>query len=300
MYDTIVIPADGSEHSTRAAEHGLALARHYGSTVHAINVVDVQRAAGLFSAGGIDEAFVDKVEAAGREAVRAIEKTANDSDDIRSAVVQGSPWKAPSAGILEYATDHDAELIVMGTHGRTGLNRTLVGSVTEQVVRSSSIPVLTVRATDRATTSEYDEILVPTDGSDASEEAVEQGVAAAASHGAKVRLLHVVDVGIEMSASGLGNIAEQMTEMLDKEARNILDTAEGRAEEAGVEYERVVLEGFPDEAIVDYSMKHTVDLIVMGITGRSGIKEKLLGGTTNHVLQSVDAPVLTTQSRDRG
>lgn len=141
----------------------------------------------------------------------------------------------------------------------------------------------------------YDEILIPTDGSDASEEAVEQGVAAAASHDATVRLLHVVDVGTEMSASGVGDIADQMTDTLDDEASNILDAAEDRAKEADVEYERVAIEGFPDEAIVEYSGKHDVDLIVMGVTGRSGLKETLLGGTTDHVLRSVDASVLAAR-----
>jgi nucleotide-binding universal stress UspA family protein len=138
----------------------------------------------------------------------------------------------------------------------------------------------------------YDTILIPTDGSDASTAAVEQGVAVAERFEARVHFLHVVDVGVEMAASGVGDIADDLTETLDAVATEALDAAAARAEEAGVPHERTVLEGFPRDAIVEYSDDRDVDLVVLGASGRSGITEHLLGSTAERVAHAVDVSVL--------
>jgi len=138
----------------------------------------------------------------------------------------------------------------------------------------------------------YNEILVSTDGSDASAVAVEQAVAVADRFEATVHCCHVVDVGTEMSASAEGTIATQLTDTLDEVATEALDDAESRAAEAGVQTERVALEGVPHEAIIDYCADHAIDLVVIGSTGRSGISERLLGSTTDRVARSVEASVL--------
>lgn len=138
----------------------------------------------------------------------------------------------------------------------------------------------------------YNDILVATDGSDSSTAGVEQGVSIAESHGATVHFLHVIDVGTEMSASGVGTIAEELTETLEQEADEALDEATAQANEAGVNNERVLLEGVPHESIAEYSTEHDVDLIVMGASGQSGLKEHLLGSTTDRVIRSVETSVL--------
>lgn len=138
----------------------------------------------------------------------------------------------------------------------------------------------------------YSDVVVPTDGSEASTAAVEQSLAIAASRGATVHFLHVIDVGTEMSASGVGTIAGELTETLEREADEALDEATARADEESVDHERVILEGVPHESIAEYSAERDVDLIVMGATGRSGLKEHLLGSTTDRVIRSVDTSVL--------
>ncbi|QLK26028.1 universal stress protein [Natrinema zhouii] len=138
----------------------------------------------------------------------------------------------------------------------------------------------------------YGDILVPTDGSDSSAAAVEQAVAIAKGGTTTVHFLHVVDVGTEMSASASGNIASQLTETLKEEAESALDEAISRAESAGVDYERITREGDPHEVIEAYSAEHDVDLIIMGASGRSGLKERLLGSTTDRVIRTVDTSVL--------
>lgn len=142
----------------------------------------------------------------------------------------------------------------------------------------------------------YDEILVPTDGSDASLEAVEQGVAIAERFEGTVHFLNVVDVGTEMSASGVGHIAKELSESLETMAEEALTEATSRAEDEDVSHERAILEGVPHEAIDEYSAEQDVDLVVMGATGQSGLKEHLLGSTTDRVSQSVDTSVLIARS----
>ncbi|WP_380678146.1 universal stress protein [Salinigranum sp. GCM10025319] len=138
----------------------------------------------------------------------------------------------------------------------------------------------------------YDEILIATDGSDASAVAVEQGVTIAERFDARIHLLHVVDVRTEMAASGVGDVADDLTETLDTMASEALDTAESRADEADVPFERVTLEGYPHDAIADYAADHGVDLVVVGASGRSGVAEHLLGSTTERVARAVEASVL--------
>lgn len=138
----------------------------------------------------------------------------------------------------------------------------------------------------------YDDILVPTDGSESSTAAVDQATAIAESGATTVHFLHVIDLGTEMSAGGSGSIAPQLMETLKEEGEAALDDAANRAEEAGVNYDRTTREGNPHEVIEAYVAEHDIDLIVMGASGRSGLKERLLGSTSDRVIRTVDISVL--------
>lgn len=140
MYDRILVPTDGSVEGERAVRHALDLAEAHGADVHALYVVNTASYAGLpmeSSWEGVDELLRSDAEAA----VESVTELAAGRDvDVETAVTEGSP----SRQIVRYAENNGCDLIVMGTHGRGGLDRLLLGSVTEKVVRSSSIPVLTV------------------------------------------------------------------------------------------------------------------------------------------------------------
>lgn len=141
MYDRILVPTDGSEGSLAALDHALGAARRNDAVVYALHVV---RAEGISDALD-DEAYsdaLDRLERAGEEAVETIREATADADiELADAsVVRG----VPSAEILEYVTANDIDLIVMATEGRTGSERELIGSVTEEVVRTAPVPVLTV------------------------------------------------------------------------------------------------------------------------------------------------------------
>lgn len=142
MFNRVLIPTDGSDAVRPAVETALNLAETYNATLHVLYVVDQPASVSGTGEGftGLDN-LLDELEEEGHRATDAIAARAKDSDiETKAAVRRGNPRD----DILTYATEHDMDLIVMGTHGRTGVKRTLLGSVTEAVVRHSEIPVLTV------------------------------------------------------------------------------------------------------------------------------------------------------------
>jgi nucleotide-binding universal stress UspA family protein len=145
VYDTILVPTDGSEGAERAVSHALDVAAQYGATVHVLYVADT-RAALEFDEAGVDgQMVVDALVNAGE---RAVERVAADARAAGVAVETAVERGGPVETILDYAERVDADLLVMGTHGRSGLDRVLLGSVTESVVRRSDRPVLTVRRSE--------------------------------------------------------------------------------------------------------------------------------------------------------
>ncbi|NHN61385.1 MULTISPECIES: universal stress protein [Halorussus] len=147
MYDSILVPVDGSEQSSRALDHAVGHAETYDAAVHLLFVVDVASLPAEVDAAPVAErldTYGERIVAGAADRVGAA-----DVDRIETAVVPGVPHQA----ILDYADDNDVDLVVMGTHGRTGLDRYLLGSVTERVVRRSPVPVLAVRTDEAAAAS---------------------------------------------------------------------------------------------------------------------------------------------------
>ncbi|QUO47139.1 universal stress protein [Halorubrum ruber] len=170
MYQTILYPTDGSEGSAAVADHVRELAAAFDATVHVLYVVDARGANyGLSGAFLTDEGSGVQADPApdddsgmvgegtdaaatrsalverGEEIVEAAAAALRDGEappETVTAVETGTPHSA----ILEYADENDVDLVVMGTHGRTGVERYLLGSVAEKVVRLADVPVTTVRA----------------------------------------------------------------------------------------------------------------------------------------------------------
>ncbi|MFU8870204.1 universal stress protein, partial [Natronococcus sp.] len=139
MYERILFPTDVGDPPERALETALDLAERYDAELHVLTVVDTTRVSTDVETGPA----LEQAERTGSTVVEGLVERLRERGHERvvGAVVHGRPH----SGILSYTENHDVDLIVMGTHGRTGLDRYLVGSVTEKVVRLSDVPVLTVR-----------------------------------------------------------------------------------------------------------------------------------------------------------
>lgn len=292
MYDTVLVPTDGSEHAERAATHAQYLATAFDATVHVVTVVDLQAAGGPFDAGGVDDAFVDRLEAEGERAIEAIESTFEGSA-LETAVVRGQPDEA----ILDYADEYGVDVIAMGTHGRTGFGRYLAGSVTEAVVRHAEVPVLTVRQTAASQEADYDEVMIPTDGSAAAGAAVEHGLAVADRTGARVHAVNVVNVN-DLATGADYTLPTELLDSFEKQGQRITDEIASAARDRGLDAVTEVREGFPGRDLLDYAETAEIDLIAMGTAGRTGLRRFLLGSTAERVIRHADAPVLAVTPGD--
>lgn len=142
MYDRILVPTDGSDRSSAAARHAIDMATKYDATIEAIHVVDTTTGWLAVSKDEVRDALRDLGQDTGGAALAEVERLAGEAGvDCQSALLEGSP----ADEILGYVADNDIDLVVIGAHGRAGLERRLLGSVTDRVVGACPVPVLTVR-----------------------------------------------------------------------------------------------------------------------------------------------------------
>lgn len=282
MYDSILLATDGSPGTREAVSHGLTLAETYGATVHALFVVDV-RAIGLDDedfAG--DDAIIDVLERRGERATGEIARQAGDLGvDAIAEVVHGTPARE----IRTHATDHGADLIVMGTHGRRGVARFVLGSVAESVVGNATQPVLTARAVETPRDPAYDDVLLPTDGSRHDERVVDHAFDIAARYDSTVHALSVIDSSLVYSPIFLA--------ALEEAAEAAISTVKRRGREAGVDVVSSVWKGTPSDCITSYADERDVDMITMGTHGRRGLDRFLTPSVARRVIRTANCPVLT-------
>jgi nucleotide-binding universal stress UspA family protein len=169
MYDRILVPTDGSDPATEAADHGFDLAEEHGASVHLLYVVeaDYQGTVEAYGEPGgmatFTESILPALEAEGEEAAENLEARAAQRDIETTTEVRSGRARED---IVRYAEEEAIDLIVMGTHGRSGVERLLLGSVTERVLRDSTVPVLVVHASEESG-EESDEPADEREGNDA-------------------------------------------------------------------------------------------------------------------------------------
>ncbi|WP_226483346.1 universal stress protein [Natrinema amylolyticum] len=282
MYDRILVPVDGSDSATAALDHGLEIATDHDTTVTLLYVADTNKPSQ--TRAGTD--VVDVLERKGDEIVSDARERAADSDvAVTTDVLQGTPHDV----IIDYAKTKDVDLVVIGTHGRDGLKRYVVGSVAERVVNTAPMPVLTVHAIDEPTYP-YESVLVSTDGSEHATTALQMGTDVAKRHGATLHILAVLEDGL----LGLGGELDR-----ERQAMDLLEDAKSTATNGGVDDVVTAVEsGSVPTEIISYAEAAGVDLVVMGTHGRTGLDDRLLGSITERVLRTASVPVLTANQRD--
>jgi nucleotide-binding universal stress UspA family protein len=206
----------------------------------------------------------------------------------------------PSEAILASAREAGTDLVVMGTHGRTGVERFLIGSVAERVVRHADVPVVTVRVSESAPSwPPVERIVVPTDGSEASFAAVPHALALAERFDALVEVVAVVDerskervytvqTALEEVAGGLEATAQRATERVAAQARN-----------RGLDVETTVVDGIPSRTVCAHAEASGADLVVLASHGRTGLAHYLLGSVAERVVRNSVVPVLTAPTEAR-
>jgi nucleotide-binding universal stress UspA family protein len=289
MYDSILLPFDGTEGTAEALHHVGELAHWADATVHVLYVADTARDSVTVVDGDTVDVLVRKGEDIVEEAAQTLETLGVSYD---TDVVQGNP--APT--IVEYAERYGQDLVVMPTRGHEGISRYLRGSVSETVVRLSSGPVLTVRTRpDEMLEFPYESVLIPTDGSDAAMRAAEHTLSLAASLDATVHVLSIVDdaaLGLDVQST----LSDSETEQA---ATDAVETVVSKAETHGVtDTVRHVEHGRPVEEILDCIESTDVHAVGMGTTGRRGTERILLGSVAEKTVRSAPVPVMTVAEPD--
>lgn len=282
MYERVLVPTDGSDSADSGAPHGCAVASAFGATVRALGVVDTT----MLGPYELDEHVETELrEQADAAVARVLELASRAGVPAERTVVDGDPLET----ILAHADR--ANLLAMGTHGRTGIQRVALGSLTERVLRHAPVPILTARADTPVPADGYDAVLVPTDGSERAEIATRHALAVAEVFDATVHAINVVDVGRLGGGDGSG-AAPEIVEMLEESGHEKVTTVADRARERGLAVTTTVVAGFPAGDIVAYARESEIDLIVMGTHGRTGVERVFLGSTTERVIRNADCAVL--------
>lgn len=293
--DQILLPTDLSPASRRAMSYALFLAEQCEAAVHLYHAVvlhadDPAAAEQLVPLRQrLEEAMLDVSRSRLAEWIPEERRGRLEVEEVRER-----GFSAP-AMILEYAEREDVDLVVMGTHGRRGPGRLLLGSVAEGVVRHAGCPVLVVPAVEEPRALEaFDRILVPVDLSEHSKLAVAHGKELAALYDASLEIVHVIHVTTypvfygPAQALRTEGVKERCLEAID----DLVDTAPGPE----VGYDKHVLQGRPAAAIVEFARQKEIDLLVIPTHGMSGLERSLMGSVTERVVRQAECPVLTVPS----
>jgi nucleotide-binding universal stress UspA family protein len=284
MYSTIVVGFDESESSKAALKEASLRVKKHGGRLLLVHAVFFDQEEFVILPSQMEE----RIES-GKRLCRTAKGGLHDeygmNGNVESFLCEGEP----PAMIVDIAREKKADLIALGTYGRKGLKRLLMGSVTSHVILDASCDVLVVKKPCMHCVGSYHSILVPFDGSDSSTKALIKACALAKIDGAEVSVLYVIPRYEEM-------IDFFKTEMIKKslfqEAQKIVERATAIAAQAGVMIKATVQEGHAGEKIVEISdtMKH--DLIVVGTHGWSGMNKAVMGSTAERVIAYASCPIL--------
>ncbi len=287
MYDDILVPTDGQPGTDEAVARGLHLARTFDATVHALFVLDAQLDSNL--ADDDRESVREQLNSQGRATTGEVAEWGEDLDvDVVTGVREG----VPAETICEYVTEHGCGLVVMGAQARDTDDRH-IGTTTQSVLVESPAPVVVVPQGNgglpEPSYGAFDQVVVPTDGSSAAENAATHGLTVAERYGADVRAVYVVDT----STHELADTSRSILGPLREGGRNAVEDIAEEARNRNLPVSTAMLEGSPAEELLGYAEGTGADLVAMGTHGSGATRQELLGSTANRVLRRSAVPVLT-------
>ena len=289
----ILVATDFSPAADAALAHGRRLAEEFGASLHLVHAFEDPYTTAAFAAEVHTFSpltFRDALLAQTQKQLADRLPPPRDGSVAGTTQVVAGP---PAQAIVEEAAAIGADLVVIGTHGRSGMAHLLIGSVAERVLRTAPCPVLTVHdAPPRA----VKRILVPTDFSATADAALEYAYTLAERLGATVQLLHVLDDPL-MNAGGVTEACLDETPLMRgallRDARSRI--AHRSVHEGMVRVEGDVLFGHGASTIAEYAAERGIDVIVMGTHGRTGLAHLLIGSVAERLVRVAPCPVLTVR-----
>ncbi len=292
----ILCPTDLSDVAPRAFDHALALARFHRAEIELAYVSETLLPGPVVPASYPPWAVLDPaVRGRLHSALETLARPAQAAGvPVRFGVYEGGVV----AEVLARARGWPADLLVMGTHGRGGFERWVLGSVTEKVLRKAPCPVLTVPPPAAAPHAPgavlYRTIVCPVDFSEASLAALSHALKVAEESSAEITVLHVLEwlVEDEPGARIAGFDVPEFRRYLEKDAREKLHALVPPGVPDGCRPREEVVGGRPWREILRVADERQADLVVMGVRGRNPVDMALFGSTTQHVVRGARCPVL--------
>jgi nucleotide-binding universal stress UspA family protein len=294
LIQRILCPIDFSDFSARAFRHALSLAEHYRAGLVALHDVEMWKYpyAEYAATDGGDYANLRKsLHQGGRDHLQEfVNQYCREGIHAELAICEG---RAPDA-ILSFAEREKFDLIVMGTHGRRGFDRLVIGSTTDRVMRKASRPVLAVCQPPRdavaaGESAQYvhylNRILICTDFSENSDRALGYAISVAEEYRAELTVMHVVEEAPSEATREdlLATVTRQLEKLIPAERHQ------------SIKVKTAVRTGKPYERIVEYAREAEIDLVTMGVYGAGVLDRAIFGSTTYRVIQLGPCPVLAVR-----
>ena len=286
---TVLCPTDFSDVSARAETYAAALARHYDASLHLLHVDPPMPVMAPYGEIPVDaRMFEEQRQVADAELVKAGDRARAGGLTVETTMKGGQPARE----ILALADRAQADMLVIGTHGRGGVEHLLLGSVAEKIMRKASCPVLVVPpGAPGESDALFSRILCPIDGSAASAHALTYALSLAQETDGHVTLLYVVEPVPAAGEFGALDI-EEYRRAGEEHARKVLRDAVPDDVRTWCRLDERVATGKPSERILDAARTERADVIVMGVRGRGAIDLLAFGSTTNEVIRRAGCPVL--------
>lgn len=284
----ILVPTDFSPASNRALSLAKKMALNFDAEIHLLHVRV------LFDDPSTDSEVLNEVERILASAEQTTRETLERAGRNGRGSIHSHIERAFAAApiIVEAVTKFDCDLVIMGTHGRRGLNRMLTGSVAQEVVHRSPVPVLTTRAAEGGTSLQH-KILAAVDFSETSLVAVDWTAALAESLNSEVTLLHVFEPLVYPDFFVLDSPIEDREDIKDHCFESLTTIATERL--ANVTSNVVVITGHVAQKIAAYAHNNKYDLVVLSTNGLSGLSHVVLGSVAERVVRISTVPVLTVR-----
>jgi len=281
MFKHILVPLDGSTLAERALAPAASISEVMSAKLTLLRVVP------QFAILAADPMLYEEMNRMGEDESISYLRSQADNLDLSVLVEVASESGQPPDTIIRFAENHDVDLIMMSSHGRSGLNRWVYGSVAERVLRQAPCATSIINARSAPEVKEHQKILVPLDGSELAEQALEPGRILADAMGADLHLLRVTTSANQLlETESMKDVFDGVEDKEIVEAEAYLRAKYADAPDDHIFYEVEVAKGTVAAAIVDYALNQDIDLIIMSSHGRTGLRRWVYGSVAEKVLRS--------------
>lgn len=294
MLNKILVPLDGSNLGELALNYSAELAKSMNSEVHLVSICD--RIGKEYR--NMCNVYLEKVS----EGFRSSLQEAITLPKVPTIVIDGQP----DTKILDYAIENNINLIVLVSHGHSGIMPWATGSTASKIIQKSAIPILLIRASDNVDTKQvsglFRKILVPLDGSMMSEAVLPYVKEIAVNTKSEIILLGVLEQGQHVrTIGGLDHFAytDQQVEQIRQETVAYLNGINQKLTKDGFTVKTVVKTGDVARVIIDTTIQENVSIVAMSSHGKSGATKWVLGSVSNKILQAGKKPLLLVRPSEK-